>query len=81
MTDVSARWLSGVLVMSPINAYQTLIPSAALAKELGVHINTLCRWTRQDRRFRQCLFRRGWFSVQRLREAGILANPVQEAHS
>lgn len=66
-------------VIMPINRYQTLIPSAALAAELGVHINTLCRWTRQDKRFRQCLFRRGWFSVQRLREAGIIAAPLETA--
>lgn len=50
---------------------QTLIKSCDLAKELGVSVETLCRWSRQDKRFKASKFKKGWYSIARLREHGI----------
>lgn len=56
-----------------INEHQTLIRSGALAKELGIHGVTLCRWTSEpESPWRPCMFRRGWYSVPKLRAAGLL---------
>jgi hypothetical protein len=51
---------------------QCLIRPTALAAELGMDRTTLWRWTRDDIRLRACLFRPGWFSVQKLRDCGLL---------
>lgn len=57
--------------------HQTLIRTGKLAKVLGVSTNTLIDWTNNDVRVRNCLFRRGWYSVQRLRDAGLVTRPEQ----
>ncbi len=62
--------------MSAILEHQTLIKSRDLAQMLGVKLNTLCIWTHTDKRFRACHFKRGWFSVQALREQKILVTPT-----
>lgn len=63
-----------------INEYQTLIRTGDLARELGVHATTLCDWAKEasesGAKLRACQFRRGWYSIQKLREAGIVASPI-----
>ena len=56
---------------------QALLKSGQLAEALGVDRSTLHRWTINDPRLRACLFRRGYYSVQKLRDAGILTKPTQ----
>jgi hypothetical protein len=58
---------------------QNLIRSRDLANELGVCINTICDWSRKDLRFKAAKFKRGWFSVQKLRDAGVLSTPVHSS--
>lgn len=55
---------------------QTLIRTAALAAELGVHRDTVSRWA-QDR-LRPAIFARGYFKVGVLRAMGILPTPEPE---
>ncbi len=50
---------------------QTLIQSADLALELGISIKTLCRWAHTDPSFKRSKFKRGWYSIQKLRDHGI----------
>jgi len=57
---------------------QTLIRTGALAKELGIHVTTLCRWTQVPGPWRDAMQRRGWYSVARLRVAGLLAPDTSE---
>ncbi len=54
---------------------QTLIRARDLAAEIGIARNTLWRWTAEKPALRACLFRPGWYSVQKLREAGIVTTP------
>jgi hypothetical protein len=55
-----------------MHAHQTLIRTGSLAQFLGVHPATLSRWSATDPKVRGCVFRRGWFSVARLIDAGLL---------
>ena len=52
---------------------QTLIRTGDLAKELGIHVTTLCRWSQVPGPWRDAMTRRGWYVVARLRVAGLLA--------
>lgn len=58
-----------------IPANQNLIRTGDLARELDVDDDTICIWARKDAAFRSAKFRRGWFKVQVLRDAGILSKP------
>lgn len=66
---------------TPLNPQQSLVKCAQLAGLLGVDQSTLYRWTNEDVRVRNCLFRTGYYSVQKLRDAGllVLAAPVAPA--
>ena len=62
-----------------INPHQHLIKTGPLSRELEVSVPTLCRWTTEDSQrgtlLRSCMVRRGWYSVPRLRAAGLLVTP------
>ena len=60
---------------------QTLIRNRPLAKLLGIDPSTLNRWTVGDPRVRRCLFRRGYYSIARLREAGLIPAAAPPAPS
>jgi hypothetical protein len=62
-----------------MRAHQTLIRNGELAQALGVHPATLSRWAATDPKVRGCVFRRGWFSVARLIDAGLLLPAQVEA--
>lgn len=48
---------------------------SAAAKRCGVDRTTLWRWTCEDSRVHRCLFRRGWYIVERLAALGLCAPP------
>jgi predicted site-specific integrase-resolvase len=58
-----------------------MVRPTQLAELLGVSRSTLHRWLQEDLRLKACIFRPGFLSVQKLRDAGILtqANPVPKA--
>lgn len=62
--------------MSALLPHQTLVKPGQLADLLGICRSTLHRWTQEDIRLKACVFRRGFYSVQRLRDAGILTQPA-----
>lgn len=62
--------------MTEVLAQQTLVKPKQLAAILGVDRSTLHRWTIDDPRLSACVFRRGYYSVQKLRDAGILTKPA-----
>ncbi len=57
---------------APILPGQTLVKSAQLAALFGVSRATLCRWTNEKPALRGCVFTTGFYSVQRLRDVGLL---------
>lgn len=64
-----------------ISPDQTLIRSGDLAKELGISVITLCRWTSEkDSPWRPTMFRRGWYLVPKLRAAGLLSAAPARVH-
>lgn len=67
-----------------IATHQHLIRTGELAKELGIHVSTLCQWTSGDNEagslWRSCLLRRGWYMVPKLRAAGLLSHPITVPH-
>jgi predicted site-specific integrase-resolvase len=65
--------------MPDLLALQSLVKPKQLAALLGVDRSTLHRWTVEDPKLRGCVFRRGYYSVQKLRDAGILTKPTTEA--
>lgn len=65
--------------MSEIRELQSLVKPKQLAELLGIDRSTLHRWTVEDPKLRGCVFRRGYYSVQKLRDAGILTKPAQGA--
>ncbi len=64
-----------------ILAQQTLIRARDLAVSFGVTHATLCKWTQTDPRVRACLFRRGFYSVAKLRDAGLLTTPSEHVQN
>lgn len=48
---------------------------AAAAQRCGVNRATLWRWTCEDLRVQRCLFRKGWYIVERLAALGLCAAP------
>lgn len=62
--------------MSALLPHQTLVKPSQLASLLGICRSTLHRWTHDDIRLQACLFRPGFYSVQKLRDAGILTQPA-----
>jgi hypothetical protein len=54
-----------------------LLRTAAAAKLCGVSRFTLWRWTCDDVRVRSCMFRRGWYRVEALAQAGLCQMPQQ----
>ena len=56
-----------------IRPEQTLIKTGDLARHIGICVPTLCRWTSQPGSpWRPCMFRHGWYSVPKLRAAGLV---------
>jgi kynurenine formamidase len=52
-----------------------ILRTGAAAKLCGVSRFTLMRWEREDVRVHRCLFRKGWFIVERLAELGLCPMP------
>lgn len=48
----------------------------AAAKVCGVERTTLWRWTKTDVRVRACLFKRGWYVVEKLAAIGLCQMPA-----
>jgi hypothetical protein len=65
-----------------INRSQHLIKTGELAKEFHVSAATLCRWTSDassaGAKWRSCMVRRGWYSIPKLRAAGLLSEFIPE---
>lgn len=59
-----------------IKPHQALIRSAALCEELEINKGTLSRWERTNPELRAARISRGIWSVQRLRDAGLLPRVV-----
>ena len=55
-----------------------ILRTGAAASRCGVSRFTLMKWTRDDVRVRSCLFRKGWYIVERLAEQGLCAAPPAE---
>lgn len=49
--------------------------AAAAAKRCGVDRSTLYRWSVADPRVRRAVWKRGWFVIERLAEAGLCPHP------
>lgn len=49
------------------------IKTKSLAILLGVSVSTIERWARTDAKLASCRWRRGWWTVSQLREAGFIA--------
>jgi hypothetical protein len=62
---------------APILPGQTLVKSGQLAALFGVSRATLCRWTNEKPALRGCVFITGFYSVQRLRDVGLLTRDDQ----
>lgn len=60
--------------MDQIRPQQTLVKNEQLSELLGIDRSTLHRWTVEDPKLRGCVFRRGYYSVQKLRDAKILTD-------
>lgn len=52
-----------------------MVKPSQLAGLLGISRTTLYMWTVNDARVRACVFRPGYYSVQKLRDAGLLTRP------
>jgi hypothetical protein len=52
-----------------------ILRTSAAAARCGVSRFTLTKWAREDARVFRCMFRRGWFVVDRLAELGLCAMP------
>jgi hypothetical protein len=52
-----------------------IIRTTAAAKLCGVTRSTLWRWTLEDARVYRCLFKPGWYIVERLAEIGLCQPP------
>ena len=55
-----------------------LARTAQAAALCGVSKPTLWRWTCDDVRVRACLFRRGWYVVEKLAGIGLCPMPTTE---
>lgn len=55
-----------------------ILRTGAAAKHCGISRYTLMKWTREDPRVKRCLFRKGWYIVERLAELGLCAAPPAE---
>ena len=55
-----------------------ILRTGAAAARCGVSRFTLMKWAREDSRVYRCLFRKGWFVVERLAELGLCAAPPAE---
>jgi len=47
----------------------------AAAKLCGIDRTTLWRWSQSDPRVTRAIFRPGWYSVEKLADAGLCAHP------
>jgi hypothetical protein len=60
-----------------------IIPSAALAKRMGINRKTLWQWSSEDAHLAGCIIRQTrrstWWSVQRLRDRGFLTKDAPTA--
>ena len=58
-----------------IRPEQSLVRTGELARAIGVSPPTLCRWTSEPgSQWRACMLRPGWYSVIKLRAAGLLVS-------
>ncbi len=51
---------------------------SAAAKRCGIDRTTLWRWTRENMRVKGCLFKPGWYVVEKLAALGLCAAPPAE---
>lgn len=55
-----------------------ILRTSAAAKRCGVDRTTLWRWTLEDARVYRCLFKPGWYVVEKLAELGLCSAPPAE---
>jgi len=55
-----------------------ILRTGAAAARCGVSRFTLMKWAREDCRVHACLFRKGWFVVEKLAALGLCAAPPAE---
>jgi hypothetical protein len=55
-----------------------ILRTGAAAARCGVSRFTLMKWTREDLRVKNCLFRKGWYIVEKLAAQGLCSAPPAE---
>lgn len=58
-----------------------ILRTGPAAARCGIARSTLHAWTQTDKRVRACMFKRGWYVIDRLAALGLCEAPAPEART